>query len=569
MNTHTPRIVVLALVATVSLGLRVQAQEAKPATPTAPAPAAAADAPKAADASSAAAAPDAKAAGTTSTNAPAAAPKPPPEPLPAPEPLPTAPDGTPMVRMNFRGVPLETVLSYLSEAAGYIIVLDTEVKGRIDAWSAQPVTREEAFQILEAALAKNGYTALRTGRTLTIVSKESAKKRDIPVKSGNNPDSIPKDDQVVTQIIPIRFISATALTTDLSPLLPSEATMTANEAGNALVITDTQASIKRLTEVIRALDTSLANSSSVKVFPLRYADAKELATVIKDLFSTTDSRGGNTGNNGRGGFQGFPGGFGGMGGFGGRGGGGGGGGGSSSGAGNRAAASKVVAVADEHSNSVIVNAPEDAMPTIEELIRSVDTNVQDVTEIRVFRLQFSDPTEMAGILSGLFPDEATARNGSNNNRGQRFGGFGMFGGMNRGGGGGGGSGSSSDRALKKGKVTAVPDPRTSSVIVSADREIMGQIAEMVKQLDANPARKQKVYVYDLDNADPQQVQDVLRGLFERQGSNTRNTQTRQQNSALTTRSTQQQQQNNLNRGGAGFGSGAGGGGGLGAGGRGN
>ncbi len=569
MNTHTPRIVVLALVATVSLGLRVQAQEAKPATPTAPAPAAAADAPKAADASSAAAAPDAKAAGTTSTNAPAAAPKPPPEPLPAPEPLPTAPDGSPMVRMNFRGVPLETVLSYLSEAAGYIIVLDTEVKGRIDAWSAQPVTREEAFQILEAALAKNGYTALRTGRTLTIVSKESAKKRDIPVKSGNNPDSIPKDDQVVTQIIPIRFISATALTTDLSPLLPSEATMTANEAGNALVITDTQASIKRLTEVIRALDTSLANSSSVKVFPLRYADAKELATVIKDLFSTTDSRGGNTGNNGRGGFQGFPGGFGGMGGFGGRGGGGGGGGGSSSGAGNRAAASKVVAVADEHSNSVIVNAPEDAMPTIEELIRSVDTNVQDVTEIRVFRLQFSDPTEMAGILSGLFPDEATARNGSNNNRGQRFGGFGMFGGMNRGGGGGGGSGSSSDRALKKGKVTAVPDPRTSSVIVSADREIMGQIAEMVKQLDANPARKQKVYVYDLDNADPQQVQDVLRGLFERQGSNTRNTQTRQQNSALTTRSTQQQQQNNLNRGGAGFGSGAGGGGGLGAGGRGN
>jgi type II secretory pathway component GspD/PulD (secretin) len=98
---------------------------------------------------------------------------------------------------------------------------------------------------------------------------------------------------------------------------------------------------------------------------------------------------------------------------------------------------------------------------------------------------------------------------------------------------------------------------------------MGQIAEMVKQLDANPARKQKVYVYDLDNADPQQVQDVLRGLFERQGSNTRNTQNRQQNSALTTRSTQQQQQNNLNRGGAGFGSGAGGGGGLGAGGRGN
>lgn len=567
MNTPTARNLAIALVATAALGARLLPQESKPAPATTAPKAAPTDKP-APDAATPEAAPAVKPA---STNAPVAAPKPPPEPLPAPEPLPTAPDGTPMLRLNFRGAPLETILNYLSEAAGYIIVLDTEVKGRIDAWSAQPVTRDEAFHILETALAKNGYTALRSGRTLTIVSKESAKKRDIPVKSGNNPDSIPKDEQVVTQIIPIRFISATALTTDLSPLLPPEATMTANEAGNALVITDTQASIKRLTEIIRALDTSLANSSSVKVFALRYADAKELATVIKDLFSSTDSRSGNaSNNNNRGGFGGFPGGFGGFGGMGGgRGGGGSGGGGSSSGAGNRAAASKVVAVADEHSNSVIVNAPEDAMPTIEELIRTVDTNVQDITELRVFRLQYADPAEMAEILSGLFPDETSSRSSNNNNRGQRFGGFGMFGGMNRGGGGGNSSSNNSDRALKKGRVVAVPDARTSSVIVSADREIMGQIAEMVKQLDANPARKQKVFVYDLDNADPQQVQEVLRGLFERQGSNTRNTQTRQQNSALTTRSTQQQQQNNMNRGGAGFGSGAGGGGGVGTGARGN
>lgn len=577
MNTHTPRLVALALVATATFGLPLHAQEPKPATP---APAAPAEKPKAEAAPVAAS--DGKAAAAASTNAPVAAPKPPPEPLPAPEPLPTAPDGTPMVRMNFRGATLETVLNYLSEAAGYIIVLDTEVKGRIDAWSAQPVTREEAFQILETALGKNGYTALRSGRTLTIVSKETAKKRDIPVKSGSNPDSIPKDEQVVTQIIPIRFISATALTTDLSPLLPSEATMTANEAGNALVITDTQASIKRIAEIIRALDTSLANASSIKVFPMRFADAKETANVIRDLFAATDSRaGGNTGGNngGRGGFGGFPGGFGGfpggggMGGMGGMGGGGaagGRGGSSGSGAGNRAAASKVVAVADEHSNSVIVNAPEDAMPSIEELIRSVDTNVQDVTELRVFRLEFADPSEMADILSGLFPDDANSRNANNNNRGQRFGGFGMFGGMNRGGGNTGASGNASDRALKKGKVTAVPDARTSSVIVSADRTLMPQIAEMVKQLDANPARKQQVFVYSLDNADPQQVQTVLRGLFERAGSNTRSTQGQQQQSSfLTTRSTQQQQQqNNVNRS-SGFGSGAGGGGGGFGGGRGN
>ncbi len=477
-------------------------------------------------------------------------------PLPPETPPPVVPEG--MLMLNFRGAPLETVLNYLSEAAGYIIVAETEVRGKLDVIAKQPVTKEEAFTILESALSRNGYTALRNGRTLTIVSKDGARKRDIPVKSGNDPEAIPKDEQMVTQIIPVRFISATQLTTDLQPLLPSEATMTANDAGNALVITDTQASIRRLTEIIRALDTSLAGANSVKVYPLRFADAKELAAVIKELYPAQDSRssatagGGNRGGFGGGGFPGggFPGGFGGN-----RGGAT-----ASSGSGSRAAASKVVAVADEHSNSIIINAPEDAIPAIEELIRSVDTNVQDVTELRVFKLQYADPVEMSEVLAGLFPDETKT---SGNQGNQRFGGgFGMFG--------GGGrtttANTSSDRAKKKGKVITVPDQRTSSIIVSADREMMDQIGEMVKQLDSNPARKQKVYVYDLQNADPQQVQEVLRGLFESQNTQNRSTQNRNQNSALTTRSTQQQQQNNNRNTGSGFGGGNNGGGGGAAGG---
>ena len=93
-------------------------------------------------------------------------------------------------------------------------------------------------------------------------------------------------------------------------------------------------------------------------------------------------------------------------------------------------------------------------------------------------------------------------------------------------------------------------------------------AVRLKQLDANPAKKQQVFVYDLQNADPQQVQNVLRGLFQRQGVNNQNSQNQNQmNSALVSRYTQQIQ-NNVIRGSSsgGFGSGAGGGGGGGTGG---
>ncbi len=479
-------------------------------------------------------------------------------PVPAAEPAaqeaPGAGDADRPLRLNFRNAPLEMVLNYLSEAAGFIIVPETEVRGKIDVWSNQAVTQDEALAILESALSKNGLTALRNGRTLTIVSKESAKRRDIPVKTGNNPDAIPKNEELVTQIIPIHFISASQLVQNLQPLLPTGSEMTANEAGNALVLTDTQTSIRRMTEIIRALDTSMAGATTIKVFPLRYSDAKELATLVKELFPAQSTSGNTGGRGGFGGFGGFPG-------FGGRGGGGGGGGGgtAAAGSGNRAAASRVTAVADEHSNSLVVNAPEDVHPAIAELVRSVDRNVEDITEVRAFRLKYSDPVEMAELLTSLFPDETQQTSGGNQ---VRFG-RGPFGGGRGGNAGGDGD---SDLAKKKGKVLAVPDQRTGSVIVKAARDLMVQIAQMVEQLDSNPAKKQKVYVYELENAEPTEVETVLRSLFESQNTQNRNTTRNNQNqgSALTTR---QNQNNNQGRNNTGFGQGGAGGGGFGQGGR--
>jgi len=67
-----------------------------------------------------------------------AVPAPIPAPDAAPDPAVPAADGEKGLRLNFRGVPLDMVLNYLSDAAGFIIVLDTEVKGKVDVWSNQP-----------------------------------------------------------------------------------------------------------------------------------------------------------------------------------------------------------------------------------------------------------------------------------------------------------------------------------------------------------------------------------------------------------------------------------------------
>ncbi|MGA4579486.1 secretin N-terminal domain-containing protein [Limisphaera sp. VF-2] len=489
--------------------------------------------------------------GNSSAAPPTAAPAPPePQAAPAPETQPAPPtaresqpppmevspppthvvaDGERGLRLNFRNAPLELVLNYLSEAAGFIIVPEVDVRGRVDVWSNQPLTKDEAIEVLNQALARNGYAVLREGRTLTVVSREEARKRDIPVRRGADPESIPKNDQIVTQIIPVRFINAVQLSRDLAPLIPSTATLAANEGGNALIITDTQANVRRLAEIIKALDTSVSALSAVRVFALRYADAKTVANVLREVFANDTST--MRGLDPRARFFAFM-----------RGGGPGGGGGGEGQAATegRPGASRVVATADERSNSLVVSAPEDLMPTIEELVAAVDVDVEDLTEIRVFTLRHSDPQEMADLITSLFPDETTQNTAGGGRR------FGFFGPPGFPGNQAANANTPSERVRKQSRVIAVADLRTSSVVVTASRQLMPQIANMIEQLDSNPARKQKVFVYDLRNAEPGRAEEIVRGLFE--GQNTRRTSTTQNRSALEAREEQMLNQQTFNQG---------------------
>ena len=58
---------------------------------------------------------------------------------------------------------------------------------------------------------------------------------------------------------------------------------------SAIILTDTQTNIHRIAEIVSALDTSISSISEIKVFPLVYADAKQLAEVVKGLFETRSS----------------------------------------------------------------------------------------------------------------------------------------------------------------------------------------------------------------------------------------------------------------------------------------
>ncbi len=432
----------------------------------------------------------------------------------------------PQLMLNFQDVPLQSVLEYMSEAAGFIILGDTKVRGDVTILSKQPLNREEAVDLLDTILNEKGYTAIRRGRILKIVEKDKALIEDIPVKSGSDPADIPKKDVMVTQIIPIRFGNAGQLIENITELLPEYATISANDGSNAIILTDTQTNIHRIAEIVSALDTSISSISEIRVFPLVYADAKQLADVIKGLFATSSSGSSRSSRSSSSGIAEMM-----RARFGG---------GSSSSSSSRggssrssrsggsgssaalAAASRVVAISEERTNSLVVSAPSDVIPTIEQLVKEMDRTIEDVTEIQVFKLKYADAYEMAEVLTNLFSDKDEIENSRG---GYRFGSWGRSSSSSsrsR----SSSSGNSTERMLQQKKVVAVADPRTNSVIVSATAELMKQIALMVERLDDNKAKQQKVYTYSLQNADVEGVSAILRNMFEQQNGNFNSTRNR-------------------------------------------
>lgn len=410
------------------------------------------------------------------------------------------------IRLNFRGAHLDDILDYLSMAAGFIIIREVEIEGRVDVWSHQPVNKDEAVDLLNTILHQKGYTAIRNDRILNIVRREDARMRDIPVRTGANPEHIDKSHEMVTQIIPVRYANAPQLAQDLSPLIPSYATLTANQSSNALVLTDTQTNIRRMVEIIQALDTSIASISMLRVFPLQYSDAKELADVINKVFENQQT-GATTRDGQASRVERF---FARMSGEGGP----------PPGAGDsiaRQTAARVMAVADERTNSLVVSAPVELMMNIAELVQQIDTVTEDITTVRVFHLRYANAEEMVNIIKTVFEEDTQSTQAQTQRRrfvpgrppvpvpddSQQSG----------------------RRTLQESKVQAVADTRTNSVIVSAARTTMEQIEQMIIQLDENPAKEKKVFVYSLENADVDSVADILRGMFEESSTQRRSTDT--------------------------------------------
>jgi type II secretory pathway component GspD/PulD (secretin) len=195
--------------------------------------------------------------------------------------------------------------------------------------------------------------------------------------------------------------------------------------------------------------------------------------------------------------------------------------------------------ANEAGNAIVMTDTQANIHKVAEIIRDIDAGAEDFTVLKVFPLTNADPTEMADMLSQLFAEDNNRQGGQSGLSTPFFGGgrFGRFAAL--------ASGQNSQssnaqnqRLKKRNRVVAYADQRTASVVVSANRDLMDQIEDVIHDLDGNSRGKKHVAMYDISGADPAEVLPVLQELFNK-NQTTGNRNAAGSTTALSTRSSSQ------------------------------
>jgi general secretion pathway protein D len=205
-------------------------------------------------------------------------------PPPTVPPVPAAQRGR-FVVLNFDNADIETVVHAASEIVGFNYVLAPDVRGKVTVQTSGRIPQEDVFGVLLAILEVHGFTAVRSGNLYKILKIEGARERAVPLIVGDAADASRSPDEIITQIVPVRYASVADLNSLLRPLISARGALIAHQGTNVLVITDTASNIQRLLEIVGLVDVEVA-LDELSIIPLRFADAADLATILNQLFAS-------------------------------------------------------------------------------------------------------------------------------------------------------------------------------------------------------------------------------------------------------------------------------------------
>ncbi len=249
---------------------------------------------------------------------------------------------------NFKEADIREIVEAVSAVTRENYIIDPRVNAQnVTMLSTTPMTPDAFYEAFLSILEVHQLTAARSGDVIKIIPNASARQYGGTLGSG---DAAGFDD-IVTRVIQLQNVGATALVPILRPLIPQYGHMVAHQGSNMLILSDRAGNVARLISIIRRIDQS--SDDDIEVVPLQNASAAEVVRVLTALTQAPRADG---------------------------------------------APVTTSLVADARTNSVLIGGDKNGRLRLRTLVAHLDTPLEDGGDTQVRYLRYADAEELATKL---------------------------------------------------------------------------------------------------------------------------------------------------------------------------
>ena len=416
--------------------------------------------------------------------------------------------------LNFNQAPIDLVFETYSRMVGKTILKDPQVPAAtitLKSEAGQKLTEAEQIEAIEVVLEMNGVHLEPYGeKFIRALPRKDARKEGIPLYMGV--DQLEQDveagkipeGKVVSLMIEFKNIATEEAQKALEGFKSNNGILLVFERTNTILATDTYQNIKRMQEIARAIDIASPVTEVVEYIQIKYANANEVKQVIDSIVQESmkdQEKNGkapqnqNTQQNNNSPFNRPP--LGGnllrrpgqqnnqpaapvnnqslvM---------------TVSDADRGMIRGKVVTIADERSNKILLITNASNMKFFKQVIEALDVETTPDTVVKVYRLKYAEAEDVSDMINDLIGNSTSSKSSGKSNQNQNAA-KGQSGSVTRNTTQPTAKKPANQRAgdvkageLNKDNTTVLADKRINGIVVMTDKELVPTIEQIIESMD--------------------------------------------------------------------------------------
>jgi general secretion pathway protein D len=203
-----------------------------------------------------------------------------------------APAPVPIGNLQLQNASLVEVINQLARQLKINYILDPAVKGSVVLNTYGSTANMDARGLLDLILRINGAAMIQEGEVYRILPLKDAPK--MPLRPQVNAQNIPEDDQIMLNLVFLKYVTVDELTKVLGEFVGENATMYSYAPSNLLFILDSRRNMRRTMELIQLFDSDSFANQRVHLFDVKNTRPSDLVKDLENVLKAVSLDGKNT-----------------------------------------------------------------------------------------------------------------------------------------------------------------------------------------------------------------------------------------------------------------------------------